>query len=63
MQLVLAGFGNNHLEKIIYNPTTGGCYDLLEDYINLNQGTESTVLFDGTLKMEKKLSSRYEKRL
>ena len=38
--------GNNHLNQIIYNPCTGGCYDGLEDtYINLNQGAESTVSY------------------
>jgi len=38
--------GNNHLQKIIYNPCTGGCYDGLEDnYVNLNQGAESTVSY------------------
>lgn len=38
--------GNNHLHQIIYNPCTGGCYDGLEDnYINLNQGAESTVSY------------------
>lgn len=38
--------GNNHLYQIIYNPCTGGCYDgLEEDYINLNQGAESTVSY------------------
>ena len=38
--------GKNHLHQIIYNPTTGGCYDGLEDtYINLNQGAESTVSY------------------
>jgi glycosyltransferase involved in cell wall biosynthesis len=38
--------GNNHLDQIIYNPCTGGCYDGLEDtYINLNQGAESTVSY------------------
>lgn len=47
--------GNNHLNKIIYNPCTGGCYDGLEaDYINLNQGAESTVSYlMARLKMEK----------
>jgi hypothetical protein len=40
------GLGNNHLQQIIYNPCTGGCYDgLEEDYINLNQGAESTVSY------------------
>lgn len=38
--------GDNHLHQIIYNPCTGGCYDgLEEDYINLNQGAESTVSY------------------
>ena len=38
--------GNNHLNQIIYNPVTGGCYDGLEDeYMNLNQGAESTVSY------------------
>lgn len=38
--------GNNHLNQIVYNPCTGGCYDgLEEDYINLNQGAESTVSY------------------
>ena len=38
--------GNNHPQQIIYNPCTGGCYDGLEDeYVNLNQGAESTVSY------------------
>ncbi len=38
--------GRNHLNEIIYNPCTGGCYDGLEDsYVNLNQGAESTVSY------------------
>jgi glycosyltransferase involved in cell wall biosynthesis len=38
--------GENHLGRIIYNPCTGGCYDGLEDnYINLNQGAESTLSY------------------
>lgn len=38
--------GNNHLRQIIYNPSTGGCYDGLEkDSVNLNQGAESTVSY------------------
>lgn len=38
--------GKNHLQQIVYNPSTGGCYDgLEEDYINLNQGAESTVSY------------------
>ncbi|MGB4850826.1 MAG: hypothetical protein WBQ38_00790, partial [Ignavibacteria bacterium] len=36
----------NHLHQIIYNPCTGGCYDGLEEnYVNLNQGAESTVSY------------------
>ncbi len=38
--------GNNHLEQITYNPSTGGCYDGLEEYnVNLNQGAESTISY------------------
>lgn len=38
--------GNNHLNQIIYNPCTGGCYDGLEDHnVNLNQGAESTISY------------------
>jgi hypothetical protein len=38
--------GNNHLHQIIYNPSTGGCYDGLEEHgVNLNQGAESTVSY------------------
>lgn len=38
--------GNNHLEQIIYNPCTGGCFDGLEESnVNLNQGAESTVSY------------------
>lgn len=38
--------GNNQLEKIMYNPATGGCYDGLEqNNVNLNQGAESTVSY------------------
>jgi glycosyltransferase involved in cell wall biosynthesis len=47
MEIAFSWFlGNNHLNKIIYNPCTGGCYDgLEEDYINLNQGAESTLSY------------------
>lgn len=47
MELAFSWFlGNNHLQQIMYNPCTGGCYDgLEEDYINLNQGAESTVSY------------------
>jgi glycosyltransferase involved in cell wall biosynthesis len=38
--------GHNHLQQIVYNPRTGGCYDGLEEFnINLNQGAESTVSY------------------
>lgn len=38
--------GLNHLSQIIYNPATGGCYDVLEkDGVNLNQGAESTTSY------------------
>ena len=38
--------GQNHLNQIIYNPATGGCYDGLEEFnVNLNQGAESTVSY------------------
>ena len=47
MKIAFSWFlGNNHLHQIIYNPCTGGCYDGLEDeYVNLNQGAESTVSY------------------
>ncbi len=47
MQIGITWFlGNNHLQQIIYNPCTGGCYDGLEEnYVNLNQGAESTVSY------------------
>lgn len=36
----------NHLHQIIYNPCTSGCYGGLEEnYVNLNQGAESTVSY------------------
>lgn len=52
--------GNNHLNQIIYNPCTGGCYDGLEkSYINLNQGAESTVSYlMARLTMEKHLTKK-----
>ena len=38
--------GKNHLNQIVYNPITGGCYDGLEEsHLNLNQGAESTVSY------------------
>jgi len=38
--------GNNHLNQIVYNPCTGGCYDGVEEQnVNLNQGAESTLSY------------------
>lgn len=61
--------GNNHLEQIIYNPCTGGCYDGLEENsVNLNQGAESTVSYlmarltlENFLKSEQKNKIKQEK--
>ncbi|MEO8516124.1 MAG: glycosyltransferase [Flavobacterium sp.] len=52
--------GKNHLNQIIYNPCTGGCYDGLEtDYVNLNQGAESTLSYlMARLTMEKVLKNK-----
>ncbi len=55
--------GKNHLHQIVYNPCTGGCYDGLEDnYINLNQGAESTVSYlMARLTMEKYFIEKQKK--
>jgi glycosyltransferase involved in cell wall biosynthesis len=47
MQIAFSWFvGNNHLKQTIYNATTGGCFDGLEQHhVNLNQGAESTVCY------------------
>lgn len=38
--------GNNYLQQTIYDPTTGGCCDGLEEFnVNLNQGAESTLCY------------------
>jgi hypothetical protein len=38
--------GANDLRQIIYNASTGGCYDGLEEHnVNLNQGAESTISY------------------
>jgi glycosyltransferase involved in cell wall biosynthesis len=38
--------GKNHLQQIIYNPSSGGSYDGLEEtVVNLNQGAESTLSY------------------
>ena len=37
--------GDNYLGQIMYDETTGGCYDGLEEnQVNLNQGAESGLL-------------------
>jgi glycosyltransferase involved in cell wall biosynthesis len=57
--------GNNHLKQIIYNPCTGGCYDGLEEnYVNLNQGAESTVSYlMARLTLEKFLKSEQKNKI
>ncbi len=47
MELAFNWFlGNNHLNHVIYNPCTGGCFDGLEEHsVNLNQGAESTLSY------------------
>ena len=38
--------GDNIIEAIVYDRTTGGCYDGVgRQYINLNQGAESTISY------------------
>ena len=38
--------GENALGQVVYDRTTGGCYDGVgEKFINLNQGAESTVCY------------------
>lgn len=57
--------GKNHLQQIVYNPITGGCYDGLEEYqMNLNQGAESTVSYlMARLVFEQKIVSEIETQL
>mgnify|MGYP003859317391 CR=1 FL=1 len=52
--------GQNHLQQIIYNPCTGGCYDGLEEtQVNMNQGAESTVSYlMARLALEKSFSQQ-----
>jgi hypothetical protein len=52
--------GANDLNQVIYNPCTGGCYDGLEEnYVNLNQGAESTISYlISRLTIENSLSSK-----
>ena len=51
--------GDNHLNRTIYNPCTGGCFDGLEEHnVNLNQGAESTISYLlARLRIEKKFPS------
>jgi len=38
--------GRNHLKQMVYNESTGGCYDgILKTNLNLNQGAESTISY------------------
>ena len=38
--------GKNHLGQMVYDESTGGCYDGVGQYaLNLNQGAESTVSY------------------
>ncbi|MFZ5955709.1 MAG: glycosyltransferase [Nanoarchaeota archaeon] len=38
--------GRNHLNQMIYDENTGGCYDgLCRESVNLNQGAESTISY------------------
>ncbi len=38
--------GKNHLNQMVYDDNTGGCYDgLCKDSLNLNQGAESTISY------------------
>ena len=38
--------GKNHLNQMVYDEATGGCYDGVGQYaINLNQGAESTISY------------------
>lgn len=38
--------GKNHLGQVVYDDSTGGCYDGLGKYsLNINQGAESTVCY------------------
>jgi glycosyltransferase involved in cell wall biosynthesis len=61
MEIAFSWFmGKNHLNQIIYNPRTGGCYDgLEEEHVNLNQGAESTVSYlMARLEMENQFNNR-----
>ncbi|MBU2576491.1 MAG: glycosyltransferase [Nanoarchaeota archaeon] len=39
-------FGKNHLNQMVYDEITGGCFDGMGEYsLNLNQGAESTLSY------------------
>jgi hypothetical protein len=39
-------FGKNKKDLLVYNPSTGGCYDgLTPEGLNLNQGAEATITY------------------
>ncbi len=39
-------FGNNHLNQMVYDESTGGCFDGIGKYnLNMNQGAESTLSY------------------
>jgi uncharacterized protein YyaL (SSP411 family) len=38
--------GKNHLGQVVYDDSTGGCYDGLgKNSLNINQGAESTICY------------------
>lgn len=55
--------GKNHLNQMLYNPSTGGCHDGLEEHnVNLNQGAESTICYlIARLIMEELRMEKYER--
>jgi len=54
--------GKNHLNQMVYDETTGGCYDGLGEYsLNINQGAESTISYLlARLAIEKNMMSSRE---
>ena len=39
-------YGKNHLDQMVYDETTGGCFDGIGKYsLNMNQGAESTLSY------------------
>lgn len=57
--------GKNHLGQMIYNESTGGCYDGLGQYsVNINQGAESTISYLlARLNVEEVVSKDFHKKL